>query len=159
MKTIVVLSDTHGSWKSVQDLRGLFEENDIVVHLGDGAADMRAYVSENPDKYFVCQGNCDYARALPETVIEVERLRIFAAHGHQYGVKSTRTTLARRAKELGCDIALYGHTHTPLYEEIDGVACLNPGTLKAPISSGGTYLYLVINGEKYTHVLVGEPLR
>ena len=41
MKTFVVLSDTHGRRKNMEKISALFWENDYVVHLGDGAGDMR----------------------------------------------------------------------------------------------------------------------
>ena len=40
MRTLVVNSDTHGRTEGLNALRPLFAENDYIVHLGDGAADM-----------------------------------------------------------------------------------------------------------------------
>ncbi|MBQ9729910.1 MAG: metallophosphoesterase [Clostridia bacterium] len=158
MKKIVVLSDTHGNVRGLRAIEQLFAENDIVIHLGDGCTDMRDYVAENPDKYYILQGNCDFARALPEFVLEVEGVRIFMAHGHQYGVKTDLSRLAYAAKERDCSLALYGHTHQARVTEIGGITCINPGTMRYPLDGGGTYCYLLINGEKFTHVIVGEKL-
>ena len=41
MKTIVVISDTHGHRAGIEKLKPLFAENDYIIHLGDGASDMR----------------------------------------------------------------------------------------------------------------------
>ena len=64
--------------------------------------------------------------------------------------------LAKRAKELDCQLALYGHTHQAGVTEIDGVTLVNPGSLRYPFGEGGSYVYIVINGEKITAVIVGE---
>ena len=60
MKTIVVISDTHGHRAGIEKLKPLFAENDYIIHLGDGASDMRDIVNAYPEKTFVCQGNCDF---------------------------------------------------------------------------------------------------
>ena len=159
MKKVIVISDTHGSVKSVEKLMPLIAENDYVIHLGDGAADLRQVWEEYPDKIYQCRGNCDYASPTPdEGEIEVEYVKIFYCHGDRYGVKGGLTNLAYEAKKRGCDIALYGHTHTALITEIDGVTLINPGSLKRPVGEGGSYCYLVVNKDKATPVIVGESV-
>jgi len=88
----------------------------------------------------------------------VESLKLFYCHGHKYGVKSCLDSLAREAKRRDADIALYGHTHNALISEIDGVTLINPGSLRRAVGEGGSYCYLVINGEKATPVIVGESV-
>ena len=157
MKKIIVVSDTHGSKKGLEKLLPLIAENDYVIHLGDGAGDMRNIQAEYPEKVYLCAGNCDFFSPLPtEGELEVEYLKIFYCHGHKYSVKSHLYALAREAKSRGCEIALYGHTHTALITEVDGVTLINPGTLKNAVGAGGSYCYLVINKDKATPVIVGE---
>ncbi len=159
MKKIIVVSDTHGSCKGIEKLMPRIAENDIVVHLGDGAGDMRAISKEYPDKVYACAGNCDFCSPLPvEGVIEVEWLKIFYCHGHTLGVKQNLYRLYQTAKSLGCQVALYGHTHDALITEIDGVTLINPGSLRAPVGEGGSYAYLVVNKDKLTPVIVGESV-
>ncbi|MBQ8406448.1 MAG: metallophosphoesterase [Clostridia bacterium] len=158
MKKLVLVSDSHGRIENLQKLAPIFEENDYVVHLGDGAADMRSFSKENPDKYYVMQGNCDYALALQEYVLEVEGVRIFMTHGHRYSVKTELLSLAMAAKARNCTVALYGHTHIANILEVDGVLCINPGSIKYPLEAGGSYCYLVIHGEKVCPTIVGKPL-
>lgn len=160
MKKLIVLSDSHGNSKGIEKLRGLMQENDYVVHLGDGAMDMREVMREMPDKVYLCAGNCDFFSPLPqEGVLEIEQVRIFYCHGHKYRVKSGLETLAAEAKRRDCTIALYGHTHTALITQIDGVTLINPGSLRYDVGTGGGYCYLVIHKDKATPVLVGESLR
>ncbi len=153
MKTIVVISDTHGNRRLLDGLDGIFAENDIIVHLGDTSSDGNYIRGKYPDKTYVINGNCDPVRLGDnEKVIAVEGVKIFACHGHAYSVKSTLTKLAAKAKEAGCSIALYGHTHRACETVIDGVTLLNPGAGKKYCEN--SYLYIVINGEKAVYKTV-----
>lgn len=160
MKKILVISDTHGSEKGIEKLLPLIAENDYVIHLGDGANDMREVRAQYPEKVFVCAGNCDFFSSYPdEGILEAEWLRVLYCHGHKYGVKSGLGALALEAKRQGCEIALYGHTHEALITELDGVLLINPGTLRRAVGEGGSYCYLVVNKDKATPVIVGEVYR
>ena len=157
MKKLVVISDTHGNLQGVETLLPIIAENDYVLHLGDGARDMSAAWKACPDKVYVCAGNCDLFSPLPtEGELEVEDVKIFYCHGHAYGVRSERLSLALEAKRRGCRLALYGHTHLPRIEEIEGVTLVNPGSLRKNVGEGGSYCYIVIHKDKITPVLVGD---
>ena len=152
MKTFVILSDSHGRRANVKKMLPRFEENDYIVHLGDGSTDLREVFSQYPDKTYLCKGNCDLAYGEDEFVIREEGLSIFCCHGHKYGVKSRLVRLAARAKELGCEIALYGHTHRADVSEVDGVICINPGALGSYTEP--SYCYLVLHRGKATPTIV-----
>lgn len=159
MKKLVIISDTHGKTSGIESLRQILEENDYIVHLGDGAGEARTLFSKYPEKTYFCAGNCDFAPHFPlEGEISIEGVKIFYCHGHKYGVKSGLGLLAREAKNRDCDVALYGHTHTALISEIDGVTLINPGSLSRKAGEGGSYCYLVVNGSKITPVIVGESV-
>lgn len=153
MKTVVVISDTHGNMSALEKLDGIFAESDYIVHLGDTSGDGNRIRAKYPEKTFLFNGNCDIMRlGEAQAVLQVEDVKIFACHGDRYGVKTDRKRLAQAAAKEGCALALYGHTHRPLEERIGGVTLLNPGTLSR--YSRNTYLYLVVNGGKtvYKHV-------
>lgn len=152
MKTFVVLSDSHGKRARIEKIRPLFSENDFIVHLGDGSADMRTIFSEFPQKTYIIKGNCDLSYGAEECVIQAEGLSVLCCHGHKYGVKSGLGRLVARAKELGCEVALYGHTHRAKAEEIDGVLCVNPGA--AGSYTEPSYCYLVVHHGKATATIV-----
>lgn len=156
MKTMLIFSDTHGHREGIERLEPLFAENDYIIHLGDGAADMRGVVSAYPEKTYVCQGNCDLYPALHEGEIEAEGVKIFFCHGHKYRVKSGLSSLAEEAKRRGCAAALYGHTHKALISEELGVTLINPGSMRYPAGEGGSYCYLTVNKGKIVPVIVGE---
>jgi hypothetical protein len=152
MKTFVVLSDSHGRRGAIEKLRPLFAENDFIVHLGDGSGDVRGTSGEYPEKTYVLRGNCDFAYGEEECVIEAEGVRLFCCHGHRYGVKSGLQRLVARAEALGCDAALYGHTHRAEIETVSGVFCINPGS--AGSYSAPSYCYLVVHDRKITPTIV-----
>lgn len=153
MKTFVVLSDSHGRNKrAFQKLAPLFAENDYVVHLGDGVADMRETFAEYPEKTYLVRGNCDLCYGEEELVIEAEGTSILCCHGHRYGVKGGLARLAARAKERDCEVALYGHTHRAAIDEIDGVLCVNPGAFGDYTEP--TYCYLAVHRGKVTPTIV-----
>ena len=160
MKKAVIISDTHGKLESVKKLYPLFEENDFVFHLGDGAGDIREFYKEYPEKVYLCAGNCDFCSPYPtEGQVEIEGIKLFFTHGHNYRVKGHLYDLAERAKELNCQIALYGHTHRASIDKVDGITCINPGSLFFGVGKGGSYCYLVINKGEFTPVIVGENLQ
>ena len=155
MKTVIVLSDSHGRRGAVDRLAPLFAENDYIIHLGDGSSDMRETFSRYPDKTFVMKGNCDFSYGISEHTLEAEGVKLLLCHGHKYGVKSTLAKLAARAKELDCDVALYGHTHVADVREVDGVLCVCPGSAGA--YADASYCYLVLHKGKATPTIV--PLK
>ncbi len=157
MKKLVVLSDTHGNKNVAQQIYGLANDNDYVVHLGDGATDMRELRALFPEKVYACAGNCDLFTPLPdEGELEVEQVRILYCHGHRYGVKTSLDILAHVARLRDCQLVLYGHTHEARIDEIDGVMLVNPGSMRFAPGKGGSYCYLVINKKEFTPVIVGE---
>jgi hypothetical protein len=153
MKTITVISDTHGNRTAMEKLSCIFKESDYIIHLGDTSSDGNIIKNAYPDKTYLLNGNCDFVRfGLKEIVLQVEGVKIFACHGDAYGVKSDLSRLAYKAQEEGCTVALYGHTHVFNETEMGGVKLFNPGTLSR--YSQNTYLYLVVNGDKVVGKIV-----
>lgn len=155
MKTVTVVSDSHGNRAAFEKLAVVFAESDYIVHLGDTSGDGNALRKLYPDKTYLVNGNCDPMKlGEDELTLQVEDVKIFACHGHMYGVKRELNRLAYRAEEVGAQVALYGHTHDPREDSIGSVTLFNPGTLSR--YSRNTYLYLVVNGNKFTGKIV-EP--
>ncbi len=147
MKTICVISDSHGNRAAIDKLFPVFAESDYIIHLGDTSSDGQYIKKAFGEKVYVINGNCDFMRVGDdELVIPVEDAKIFACHGDMYGVKRGYDRLAYRAEELGCKVALFGHTHCPTEISVGETQLFNPGTLSR--YSRNTYLYLVVNGEK-----------
>lgn len=105
-------------------------------------------------KNIYCVGKQRFFGGLPDELeLEVEGRRLFACHGHRYGVKSGTERLAEAAKARGCDIALYGHTHVPDVHEEKGILMINPGCMTR-YSPEKSYCYLVIEKQKAVATLV-----
>ena len=154
MVTAIVLSDTHHNVPLVEKLLPLMQEADLVVHLGEGANDLSRYALSLKGKLHRMAGNCDDASfGEREEIIEVEGVRIFACHGHRYGVKQQLVSLTLRAKECNCTVALYGHTHEERIDELNGVLCINPGCATR-YTVNPSYCFLAIHNGKVTAKLV-----
>ena len=54
---------------------------------------------------------------------------IFAAHGHEHGVKYGMDKFATSVLCSGSVLGLYGHTHRPLWQASQGIQLLNPGSI------------------------------
>lgn len=132
MTKILVVSDSHADeWK----LRAAIEavpDAKIVFHLGDGEHEARLAAEKYGTKFFhLVQGNCDWGSELPLNITDiVEGKRIYACHGHSHLVKYGTADLVAAAKEQKCSVALFGHTHSPVAEYVDGVLLFNPGSIK-----------------------------
>ncbi len=109
---LLVLSDTHRSlgfaYEAIET-----ESPDAVAHLGDHLSDAEdlSFAFQEPEFFYV-PGNCDYEPAARQSLLlELAGVRIFLTHGHLFGVKSGLDTLAAAAKDMGAQLALFGHTH------------------------------------------------
>ncbi len=142
--SLMVISDTHGRTTAVMNVLLRNKEIEHLIHLGDMVADAQDIEAAfSAVSVIKIAGNNDFfSREREEVVINWNDLRIFACHGHRYGVRGSKTILAKRAKELGANFALFGHTHIKFDEEIDGVRLLNPSNMG--------YFILEKNGE-YTY--------
>ncbi len=148
MTTLLVLSDTHQNVDEIQKLSQIIDECDYLIHLGDCVYDMKAFYNKYPEKIYIVKGNNDFCSFTDsEIVLEIEGNKILLCHGHKYGVKSSLKYLCEYAKEKGCNIVLFGHTHIAQVKEIDGITLINPGTLRR-LSAQKSYCYLVIHGGK-----------
>ena len=148
MKTIVALSDTHGNTQSINCLVGLFSECDYIVHLGDGARDMKNFYADFGEKIYQVNGNCDVgAYGLKTFILEVEKVRVLLTHGDNYSVKTSLSSLVKYAKSEDCKVVLYGHTHQAQIDEIEGIMLINPGSLSY-FNEDKSIAYVVVNGEK-----------
>ena len=147
MKSIIVISDTHGNIRGIEKLFPLFDECDYIIHLGDTSTDGQTIRRNYPDKTYLLNGNCDLSKAgEDELILDFEGVKIFACHGDAYGVKRGYDRIAYKCRQEGCQVCLFGHTHAPIEKTVGEVLLFNPGTLKryAPNS----YLYLTLNDGK-----------
>ncbi|MCK5581996.1 MAG: metallophosphoesterase family protein [Candidatus Omnitrophica bacterium] len=154
---IGVVSDTHSKPLPEQMIEE-FKTVDMIICVGD-FCDLGVYQTLEkivPVKA-VC-GNMDNAqvrRELPRTrILECEECRIGLMHGEG----PSRTILSRVKEQFlreNVDAIIFGHTHDPFNEEIDGVLYFNPGSpndeIFAPYRSYGI---LDVSGKKIKGTIV-----
>ena len=146
---LLILSDSHGYLFFLEQILQRERDADMIVHLGDGGDDLMPLAELTSGKpVYHCRGNCDSAvYGFPDFVLtEAEGVRIFACHGHRYGVKYGLQNLYFAAREQNAKLCLFGHTHQP-FSDFDGdLYMVNPG----PAGSGYYAVAELQNGEVRT---------
>lgn len=142
---IVVFSDTHGSYESLEMILREQPQAALYAHLGDGYAQAMRLRGEHPlIPLLAVRGNCDMS--VEDTDMKQCTLadkRILLTHGHRFDVKMGLGALKQEARRQNADIVLFGHTHRPFCEWIEERLYLNPGS--AVTSSGWRYAVVEIN--------------
>jgi putative phosphoesterase len=138
----MAISDTHGNTASLEAaLRwGIKHKVDALVFLGDGTGDMTQACGGTgfAIPWKMVRGNTDLDASVPYAeTLEFAGHCFFLSHGHLSGVSQDLSIIASVARSAGADAALYGHTHIPYWEEIDGTLVLNPGSAGRPRSAAG----------------------
>jgi uncharacterized protein len=122
MKTIGVISDTHGLLRpeAVAALAGC----DLIVHAGDVDSPEVIAALEELAPVFAVRGNMDrdqWADRLPRMqVVEVDASYLYALHDLQQ--------LDLDPVAGGFQVIIAGHSHRPSATTRDGVLYLNPGS-------------------------------
>lgn len=154
---ILVVSDTHGRWGALYNVIQAHPDAPVVIHLGDGYADLERIRPSFPNRVLVgVAGNCDIMAASgvrSSNVINLEGVDIFFTHGHGYRVKSGLTLLEQAARARGVKVCLYGHTHIPDNDVHGGLYIMNPGSIGEPRRGIPTCGIIEIrNGEIYLSI-------
>lgn len=141
---IGIVSDTHGDSYAIRRVIEQAGRVDAWIHLGDNTRDAEAFGKDGTPVYSVA-GNCDFGGE-KELRISLDGAEILAAHGHYYGVTAGTDRLAYRAEELGCNVALYGHTHIPKLDYDGKLYIINPGSPSCP-RGGAPRTFAILTAE------------
>ncbi len=142
---VLIISDSHGKDKWLDWVIGKEKGLDRIIHLGDleGAEDYLEEVAPCPVE--IISGNNDYFTEYPrEKVVQISGHRILLTHGHYYGVSFGRERLAEAARQQGCGMAMYGHTHCPEIDEVNGIRVINPGSISYPRQENRKPSYIIM---------------
>ena len=150
---LIVFSDSHGKTDAMQRIIRKHPDAYCFLHLGDGAPSFLTLCRECGVAGFAVKGNCDFFTGdhlLEKSMtLTFDGIKFFLTHGDAYGVNFSNTRLALAAKEAGCQVALYGHTHIgesvylpPVDEQDTPIWIMNPGSIARPRDS--VYSYGVI---------------
>jgi|LSQX01.2.fsa_nt_gb putative phosphoesterase len=131
--TIVVISDTHipGKAKSLpQILYNEIEKCDHIIHAGDVNDIALINELEIFDPVTVVAGNTDGYQITDKhgfkTIVELSGKRIGVVHGN--GPRATFENVRRAFSKDNVDCVVYGHSHIPHCEFLDGILYFNPGS-------------------------------
>ncbi len=131
--TLVAISDTHIPLEThalPKELMAVLENADVIVHTGDfiNISVLQMLRELGPPVYAV-YGNLDgdaLRRELPEMRAEpIAGYEVGMIHGW-----GPPTRLAERVRRRfgEIDLILYGHSHIPMIDTIDGALVVNPGS-------------------------------
>ena len=128
---ILVCSDSHGRRDRLVLALEQQPKAEILVFLGDGAADAAFFLREPGRRAYLVRGNCDGPSCgLPLwQPFTVQGKKILCTHGHTAGAKFSFDGLLRAGREQGAGLVLFGHTHEPLVHYEDGLTLFNPGSI------------------------------
>lgn len=127
---LLLFSDNHRDTLSVDTIIARHPEAELRISLGD---------SELPESWltardvFGVRGNYPFEPDFPaELIFEWEGHRTLMTHGHLFSVKTGLYSLNCHARESGCDLVFFGHTHQWMIEKEEGIVFINPGSTTRP---------------------------
>lgn len=142
---ILVISDTHRKISRARVVCEKLKDLDLIIHLGDYVSDALRLSGDVDTKIITVPGNMDQfdfemedgaTREEPfYKVIDTEFGKLLLTHGHNDQVKQIYGKLITKAREQDCKAVLFGHTHKPLFINIDGIYLVNPGSISVPRGS------------------------
>ncbi|GAA0105235.1 phosphodiesterase [Paraclostridium sordellii] len=147
---IGVMSDTHGSLPYFEKALDTLSDCDILLHAGDvlyhgprndlpKGYDPKGVISKinDLDNILIARGNCDadvdqmvinHPIQGPYVLSQFGETRILINHGY---VDSKEETI-KKAKSMGADILILGHTHVKELFIDENLIVLNPGSTSIP---------------------------
>ena len=130
---ILLVSDSHGDYQSLDQLAKSFPTMDLFLHAGDSEQD------EWSIKPFISvRGNCDHYYDFPNYLV------IPSPYGNIY-VQHTPFVSKSVLAEHNAKIVIHGHTHTRRNEMKNGILYINPGAISyARDKYDGSYAILEI---------------
>lgn len=147
---IGVMSDTHGSLDYFEKAVKTLSDCDVLLHGGDilyhgprndlpNGYNPKGVVEilNNLDNILITKGNCEsdvdqmvlnHPIQGPYVLSQFGEIRILLTHGY---IDSKEETI-RKAKSMGADILILGHTHVKELFVDESLIVLNPGSTSIP---------------------------
>lgn len=142
---ILIVSDTHGSHRTLDEALRTVGDIDMFIHLGDveGGEDYIESVV-GCEKHIVRGNNDFFSRLNPEEEFLIGDLKAFISHGHNYYVSLDPEQIKAEGRARGADVVMFGHTHRPYLDEDEDIVVLNPGSLSFPRQAGREPSYMLM---------------
>lgn len=147
---IGVMSDTHGSLEYFEKATKTLSDCDVLLHGGDilyhgprndlpNDYNPKAVVEKlnNLDNILITKGNCEsdvdqmvikHPIQSPYVMSQFGEIRILLTHGYTDSKEDT----IKKAKSMGADILILGHTHVKELFFDESLIVLNPGSTSIP---------------------------
>ena len=154
---IVIASDIHGSAAYTRQLMGAFDaqQADLLVLLGDiynhgprnplpldyAPMQVAEMLNSIRDKLVVIRGNCDSEvdamisrfAFVEQAILVIGGKKIYCTHGHRHNIDAMPPMMQG-------DVLVYGHVHTVMCTQKEGVTVLNPGSISLPHDDKHAYI-------------------
>lgn len=127
---VAVFSDTHGNYAHAVKALDTLKKIGQIIHLGDTMDDAEMMEQATGQSLIKVPGNCDFTASAPRELLRsIAGKNVFMTHGDRYNVKNGLEQLCVKAMSIRADIVLFGHTHQPFIENMNGILFFNPGSL------------------------------
>jgi uncharacterized protein len=158
---IYVISDTHGKIDKAVEIYETLQDIDLIVHLGDHWNDAKRMKDQLNIPLIGVKGNMDGSFSRDGYhILETDFGKIFLTHGHMESVKQSYENIMYKAESLQCRAAFFGHTHIPLFREVEGLYLLNPGSLSLPAGGRkGSYAIVTIREKSLDASILYEDVQ
>jgi hypothetical protein len=150
----MIVSDTHRKLRTLEQALSNEGEIDMLIHLGDFEGDDEAIAGMCGCKMLIVPGNNDFFTGYPKEIeTEIAGRKVLITHGHYYMVSLDLRTIEDEARSRGMDIVMFGHTHKPVIQTVDGVTLINPGSLSYPRQQDRkcSYIMMEVDDENELH--------
>lgn len=127
--TLGVISDTHNMFDP--KIPELFAGVEHILHAGDIGTQWIIFQLEQIAPVTAVLGNTDTDLHLKETETVELGTRKFLVH-HIVNPRAPDDRLETRLAKEKPDVVVFGHTHKPFCEKIDGILFFNPGYAGKP---------------------------
>lgn len=147
---IGVMSDTHGSLVYFKKALNTLNDCDVLLHGGDvlyhgprndlpKGYDPKGVISKINDvkNIIIARGNCDadvdqmvinHPIQSPYVISQFGEIRVLMTHGYV----ESKDKIIEKAKNMGADILILGHTHIKELYFDENLIVLNPGSVSIP---------------------------
>ncbi len=130
---ILIIADTHAQDDIFLEILARERPFDALLHAGDFEGSEFVYRELAGVPFYYVAGNNDFFTDAPyDRVVELSGCRFFMTHGHRMKLHKGYDLVRREAALRNADIAVFGHSHTPVAQYEGGILLLNPGSLSWP---------------------------
>ncbi|OPJ56309.1 metallophosphoesterase family protein [Alkalithermobacter paradoxus] len=127
-----ILGDTHKNMRYIDEAIQYLKECDLILHTGDNFIDSKYIYKMTGVQTLGVAGNCDFEDVEDEILFNIKGYNVYLCHGHKHYVNSGIERIKQKAKDIGANIVVFGHTHEYMNHTEDDILFLNPASITSP---------------------------